>query len=133
VVFEEGDDGQSMYVVVQGSFEVYRRVDGQHIDIADIGPGEHFGEIALLASRPRTASVRALDDCIALRFTKQAIFADPNTAAYLFRNMAALMAERLVHANEEIILHKTGKQGGSFASLGAPPSTFNRSRERMAR
>lgn len=109
VVFEEGYDGHSMYVVVQGSFEVFRQVGGEHVEIAEIGPGEHFGEIALLASRPRTASVRSLDDSIALRFTKQAIFAEPSTAMYLFRNMASLMAERLVHANEEIILHKTGK------------------------
>lgn len=129
VVFEEGYEGHSMYVVVQGAFEVYRMVKGKHVSIATINAGDHFGEIALIASRPRTASVRAISDSIALRFTKQAIFAEPGAAVYLFRNMAKLMADHIVHSNEEIILHKTGENaptptepnGSEKASGHSPP------------
>lgn len=108
VVFEEGFDGHSMYVVVQGCFEVYRMVSGRKVHIADISPGDHFGEIALIANRPRSASVRATGPSVALRFSKQAILSEPKAGLHLFRNMARLMAQRLVHADEEIILHKTG-------------------------
>lgn len=113
VVFEEGFEGHSMYVVVQGCFEVYRVISGKTVHIADIGQGEHFGEIALIANRPRSASVRAREDGIALRFSKQAIFSEPKAGLHLFRNMARLMAQRLVHADEEIILHKTGQHAPS--------------------
>jgi CRP-like cAMP-binding protein len=106
IVFEEGFEGHSMYVVVQGYFEVYRQVKGLTVPFAKIGPCAHFGEIALISSRPRTASVRSVGDGIALRLNKQAIFSEPHAAAIFFRNMSRLMAERLVCANEEIILHK---------------------------
>jgi CRP-like cAMP-binding protein len=107
IVFEEGIEGHSMYVVLQGYFEVYREVNGLPVSFAKIGPGAHFGEIALISSRPRSASVRSVGDGVALRFNKQAVFSEPNAAAVFFRNMARLMAERLVCANEEIILHKS--------------------------
>lgn len=108
VVFEEGVEGHSMYVVVQGRFEVYRIIAGERVHIADIAAGDHFGEIALIANRPRSASVRALEPSTTLRLSKQAVFAEPAAGLVLFRNMARMMAERLVHADEEIILHKTG-------------------------
>lgn len=108
VVFEEGYEGHSMYVVIHGRFEVYRTVAGKRVHIADILPGDHFGEIALIANRPRSASVRAREPGTALRFSKQAVLSEPKAGLYLFRNMARLMAERLIHADEEIILHKTG-------------------------
>ncbi|MDH4284075.1 MAG: cyclic nucleotide-binding domain-containing protein [Gallionellaceae bacterium] len=108
-VFVEGDQGYSMYVVTQGAFEVYRTVSAQHIHIANVEPGEHFGEIALLINRPRSASIRAIKPSSAIRFSKQAIMAEHRAAALLFRNMAELMAQRLISADEEVILHKTGK------------------------
>lgn len=108
-VFEEGAEGYSMYIVTRGAFEVYRRVAGNHVHIARLVPGEHFGEIALLANRPRSASVRAIEPSSAIRLSKQAILSEHRAAALLFRNMAQLMAQRLVSVDEEIILHKTGR------------------------
>jgi serine/threonine protein phosphatase PrpC len=54
-IVSEGDDGASLYVVVQGEVSVHR--NGQ--EIARLGAGSHFGEMALLNRRPRSATVRA--------------------------------------------------------------------------
>ena len=54
-ILTQGDEGQRLYAVVQGTLEVTR--DG--VKIADFGPGDHFGELALTDSRPRSATVRA--------------------------------------------------------------------------
>jgi len=108
-VFLEGDEGHAMYIVTKGSFEVFRNVTGQHVHIASIEPGEHFGEIALLINRPRSASVRAIQSSSVIRLTKQAIMSEHRPAALLFRNMAQMMAQRLVSVDNEVILHKTGK------------------------
>jgi len=51
----QGDPGDAFYAVGTGRFDVL--VDAERVD--QLGPGEHFGEIALLASVPRTATVRA--------------------------------------------------------------------------
>ncbi|HEX5363446.1 MAG TPA: cyclic nucleotide-binding domain-containing protein [Gallionella sp.] len=109
LVFEEGDQGYSMYIVTRGVFEVYRSVAGQHVHIARITPGEHFGEIALLSNRPRSASVRATLPSTVIRLSKNALLSEQRAAVQLFRNMALLMAQRLLSVEDEIILHKTGR------------------------
>ncbi len=108
-VFVEGEQGYSMYVVTKGEFEVYRTVSARYVHIAKIEPGEHFGEIALLVNRPRSASIRATKPSSVIRFSKQAIMSEHRAAALLFRNMAKQMAQRLISVDEEVILHKTGK------------------------
>lgn len=121
-VFEEGAEGHSMYVITRGAFEVYRRVNGNHVHIAKLIPGEHFGEIALLVNRPRSASVRAVGPSSAIRLSKQAILSEHKAAALLFRNMAQLMAQRLVSVDEEIILHKTGRYPAFQPQEDTPPA-----------
>ena len=127
IVFEEGAEGQSMYVVVQGCFEVYREFKGKTEQIAKISPGEHFGEIALLSSRTRTASVRCLDAGVALRFNKQAIYSQPNAAAIFYRNMSVLVAERLVSVNEEMILYKSEQSANNIPDIPELPDKLRSS------
>ncbi len=56
VVFEEGDPGSRMYVVQSGQVRIEKRIGNHAIVIATLGPGEFFGEMALLEGRPRSAS-----------------------------------------------------------------------------
>ena len=107
VVYEEGSEGQCMYVVVQGRFEVYRRANGNRMHLADVLPGEHFGEIALLGNGVRSASVVAITQSVALRLQRQALFERPQIAVQLLRNMAKMLASRLTDADDEIILHRS--------------------------
>lgn len=64
VVFEQGDQGAGFYVIESGHTEVIR--DGHVINT--LGPGNGFGEVALLGDRPRTATIRASTD-LPLRVT----------------------------------------------------------------
>ncbi len=124
MVFEEGAEGHSMYIVTAGEFEVFRHAGSSRVHIAHIKPGEHFGEIALLSNRPRSASVCATKPSIAIRLSKRAVLEEQKAAVQLFRNMAQLLAKRLIHIDEEVILHKTGQHPAmrpEVAAAEAPP------------
>jgi CRP-like cAMP-binding protein len=56
-VFSEGDKGDRFYVLLDGTVEVVR---GDMV-LAELGPGDFFGETALLLEQPRNATVRAVD------------------------------------------------------------------------
>lgn len=62
-VFHEGDDSDACYIVKQGSFRVTREhSDGRAITLATLGPGEIFGELAMLDGDKRSASAEALSE-----------------------------------------------------------------------
>jgi CRP/FNR family transcriptional regulator len=62
-VFHEGDNSDACYIVREGSFRVTREhSDGRAITLATLGPGEIFGELAMLDGDNRSASAEALSD-----------------------------------------------------------------------
>lgn len=62
-VFHEGDHSDACYIVRSGSFRVTREhSDGRAITLATLGPGDIFGELAMLDGEVRSASVEALAD-----------------------------------------------------------------------
>lgn len=63
VVFDEGETGQALYVVLQGRVLICRQGQPDNGRIAELPPGAMFGELALLDGDPRTAQARALDEC----------------------------------------------------------------------
>lgn len=64
--FQQGDHGKFMYVLISGHVRVHLRWRDRDVQIGRIGPGGCFGEIALIDSSPRSASVQAETDCTAI-------------------------------------------------------------------
>jgi NADH dehydrogenase len=59
-VFEEGDTGDSLFMIIAGQVEVSKRFGEESQVVRTLGPGEYFGEMALLGRHPRSASTMAL-------------------------------------------------------------------------
>lgn len=59
VIVREGDDSRDMFVVNRGEVEVVKEIDGREVTLATLGRGAFFGEMSLLESLPRSATVRA--------------------------------------------------------------------------
>jgi len=70
VVLEEGTLGRDMYAVVRGKVEVAKGHGAEQVVLAERGPGEFFGEMALFEATPRFASVRALEPTVLLEFSE---------------------------------------------------------------
>jgi CRP-like cAMP-binding protein len=68
VVIREGDSGDRLYVIAEGAAAIDR--GGAHV--GERGPGDFFGEIALLRDIPRTATVTALSDSVLFALDRDA-------------------------------------------------------------
>lgn len=63
LIFREGDPGDNFYIVSSGKVRVYKKNErGIERDLSILGPGESFGEMALLTGEPRTANVETLEE-----------------------------------------------------------------------
>lgn len=58
----QGEEGFRAYYIEKGRVEVLVEQDGHALKVAELGPGDIFGEMALITHDVRTATVRALDD-----------------------------------------------------------------------
>jgi small-conductance mechanosensitive channel/CRP-like cAMP-binding protein len=73
-IVREGETGDCLYQVLKGQVEVLKAVGpGRHTPVRQLGPGEHFGEMTLLLDAPRSATVRALEECQLLRLNRAAV------------------------------------------------------------
>ena len=66
IVFDEGENGEGMYVVIRGKLRANRKGLLSKKVLGVIQPGESFGEMALLGSGPRMATVVAEEDTTVL-------------------------------------------------------------------
>ena len=89
VLMRQGERGEEMFVLVEGSAEVSR--DG-HV-IARQGPGQFFGEIALLDGGPRTATVELAEDSRLLVVSRR----DFQSLIYEFPEIRLKVLEALAH------------------------------------
>ena len=73
VIFEEGDPGSRLYVIQSGQVRIVKRTGGRAMTLARLGPGEFFGEMALLDRQPRSATA-VVDEAARLLELDEAAF-----------------------------------------------------------
>ncbi|MEB3335330.1 MAG: mechanosensitive ion channel family protein [Cyanobacteriota bacterium] len=127
VIVREGAEGESLYVVLRGQVEVSKALDGRSKVVARLGPGEVFGEMTLFLDAPRSATVRALEECRLLRVGRPAVGAlladDPALLERLATLVTARRAELEQLSQEEAHAQKPGllqTMKGLFAALAGP-------------
>jgi CRP/FNR family cyclic AMP-dependent transcriptional regulator len=67
LVFKEGDIGEALYLILEGKVRIHR---GEKT-LTELGQKECFGEMSILDSEPRSASVTVVDDLVALKIQRE--------------------------------------------------------------
>ena len=94
-IFAEGDPGNAMYVVLEGEVEV--TIDGSVVE--SLGPGEPFGEMALIDRLPRVATVIAKSPCKLVAIQEKRFLFMVQQTPYFALQIMKVMAERLRKMN----------------------------------
>jgi CRP-like cAMP-binding protein len=101
VVFHDEDAADALHLVVEGHFAVRVTLPtGESVLLAIIGPGDAFGELALVSASGRGATVQAFSDGETLALHRDAFEALRRARPQVDRSLAEILAERLRRVNE---------------------------------
>ncbi|HVS13233.1 MAG TPA: cyclic nucleotide-binding domain-containing protein [Thermoanaerobaculia bacterium] len=100
-IIREGESGHEVYILASGRVEVYRTIDDERVSLREMGPGEVFGEMAILTSSPRTASVVALEDCVLRVITGELLDREIHGLKPWMATLTRALAHRLLEEDED--------------------------------
>lgn len=102
VLFQEGEPGKDMFVLQSGKISISKKVRDVEKILAVLGPGEFFGEMAIISNKPRNATATVMEDA-------KLLVIDPKTFEAMIRGNAEIavrmikkLAERLSEADAQI-------------------------------
>jgi hypothetical protein len=99
---QEGGEGHELFVVLAGQVRIIRGGPGQTVILAELGPQDYFGEMALLAERPRAATAIAVTDCQVGVLTTEHLFAVLAERPEVSLAVIQVLSNRLASANERL-------------------------------
>lgn len=94
-LFERGDDGDVLYVLLKGRLEVSAMTEaGRKISLNHISAGECIGEISMFDSFPRSASIVAMEDAVLQPVSKSTFILASSQSSALALNMIDILCDR---------------------------------------
>lgn len=103
IIFRKGEIGDKVYVIENGQVEAVEDEPGkQEKVIRNMGPGDHFGEIALIRRMPRTLTVRAVTDVDVLAIKAGAFASLFAHLPVLRESFAQLVEQRLETTKQDV-------------------------------
>ena len=117
--FREHDQADLMFVLEAGKVAVLKSWHGQEYLLQTLKQGDCFGEMAVMDRSPRSASVRAIEDCTAIRISAANLYQvyalDLKQFALIQMNMGREVCRRLREADSQLF----------GAAIGTPNADFD--------
>ena len=109
VIFKHGDVGEKLYVIIDGRVRITREVQGMGEEaLAIVGPGDVFGEMALLDDSVRSATARVHERCRLLAIHRDAfedlLFVHKDLAYEVLWNVVRMLTRRLRETNDRFTM-----------------------------
>lgn len=106
-VFNESEPGAGLYIIESGRVQIAKHIEGAAPAIlAEFGPGNFFGEIALIEEVSRSATAITTEETVLLALPKpdldRLIERQPQLAVKILYNLSRLIVQRLLLANANL-------------------------------
>lgn len=110
-IFEQGEEGRSLYIVVSGEVRIH--IGDQ--DLAKLGQGAIFGEMALFDAEPRSASVTTLDQCDCLTLNQLQLIDAIEETPEIAVNITSALSRRIRELNGKIRTYEAQLKAANLA------------------
>lgn len=124
LIFKEGADSDFAYQVVEGGIELTKSMSGSEVFLAEIGPGDLFGEMGLIDGSPRSATAVTMGDTVLVKINRdelmQKLTDDSDFAAPVLTQLVSQLrntSDRLAHER-----HLTLQRAAESAEIIVAPS-----------
>jgi len=122
ILVTEGDDTDSLFVVQAGKVKVYLSdEEGKELILNIQGPGDYFGEVALLDDAPRSASVMTLEDTRCLVVSKrdfqECLLQNPQIALVLLRDLSQRLRQLTENVKSLALMDVYGRVARTLLGL----------------
>lgn len=135
-IFHQGEPGNEMYILLSGRVDVYlNSFNGFPIKVSEVGPGGFFGEMSILEEQPRSATVIAAKDTMAIAINKSKfeifITRQPAMAYKIMKALSSRVRSlndeisKLREGNQEIVSSLSSKQEHPGSSVQVAASSTN--------
>lgn len=98
-IFSQGDQADALFIVKYGSIRIRREGKQDAVEVAQIGTGSHFGELAFVDGEPRSATAEAIEksEVIRIPFAELKAFfeTNPTVAVKFYHSLAHFLCGRL--------------------------------------
>src|SRR5689334_4015124 len=122
VVFNQGDQGGTMYVVQSGKVEISLIDDNkERVVLSTVEPGGIFGELSLLDNEPRSASAKALEESILFIIDRHDLEMLFRTHQHAALDILTMLSRRIREA-DSLVGHRVVARNANEEA--APPSNF---------
>ena len=74
IIFKEGETGNSLFIIKSGEVKIYKKDVLGDVDIARLGMGTIFGEMAIVDNKPRSANVKAVSESHLMEMTRESYY-----------------------------------------------------------
>lgn len=101
-IVKEGEQAVAFFIIASGRVEVTGTRAKKTQKINDLGPGQVFGEMALLDGMPRAATVKATEDTTCLVLSRWDFVAELRTNPHIAVGMLPILSRRLREADEKL-------------------------------
>jgi len=111
-IFNEGEEGDSFYIIVKGSVRVVKMGEAKEEEVlAVLERGASFGEMALVEKETRSATVITNEPCIILRMKKddleKLLKSDKDLALVIYKNFVQMLSQRLRKTSESLTFSRS--------------------------
>lgn len=103
LVIKEGEIGNSAFLVQSGLVKVYVAHEDRHIELAQMGPGQIFGEMSLVFDEKRSATVEAIEDTNLIVITRQTLEEKLRKSDPTVRAIVPMLMKRIIQTNNALL------------------------------
>lgn len=103
ILINEGDRSDSLYLILSGTVKVFASdEDGNEVLLNVLGPDEYFGELALIDTEPRSASIMTLEPCKLAIIARQDFIACLQNHVSIALGLLQVLARKLRHKTDDV-------------------------------